>query len=235
MNQKAKYSFIENDIIEKITQNIYQSDMQLPTEEELRKQYGCSRVTVRRALSDLQYMGYIYSRQGSGSFVSSKQKLQSPDKVSSLNEFFRDRDIETKNEVIRFEIRKADKAVSEFLGISHGSKVYYIERLRYADRHPIILESKYMSVDMHPYLSYESLIGSIFNEAEKHGLIIKNEKCTVIPVFPDQSTADMLQISDKKPILKVIVTAITKNEEIFSYGEEYYNPDYYQFSFVFEK
>ena len=92
MNQKAKYSIIENDIIEKITQNIYMPDMQLPTEEELRKQYGCSRVTVRRALSDLQYMGYIYSRQGSGSFISSKQKLQSPGKVSSLNEYFLDPD-----------------------------------------------------------------------------------------------------------------------------------------------
>ena len=42
MNQKAKYSIIENDIIEKITQNVYRPDMQLPTEEELRKQYGCS-------------------------------------------------------------------------------------------------------------------------------------------------------------------------------------------------
>ena len=235
MNQKAKYSIIENDIIEKITQNVYRPDMQLPTEEELRKQYGCSRVTVRRALSDLQYMGYIYSRQGSGSFISSKQKLQSPGKVSSLNEYFLDREIQTKNDVIRFEIRKADRIISERLGIDQGNKVYYLERLRYADLHPIILETKYMSVEMHPYLSYESLTGSIFMEAEKHGLFIKNERCSVIPVFPDQQTADLLQISDKKPILKVIVTAIAKDERIFSYGEEYYNPDHYQFNFVFEK
>ena len=68
MNQKAKYSIIENDIIEKITQNVYRPDMQLPTEEELRKQYGCSRVTVRRALSDLQYMGYIYFQAGKRKF-----------------------------------------------------------------------------------------------------------------------------------------------------------------------
>ena len=40
----------------------------LPTEVELCQQYGCSRQTVRSALSVLQEKGLIVRRQGSGSY-----------------------------------------------------------------------------------------------------------------------------------------------------------------------
>ena len=63
----TKYQMIADDIVEKIEDGTYKEDSRLPSEEGLRQQYGCSRVTVRQALKELQYNGYIVSRKGSGS------------------------------------------------------------------------------------------------------------------------------------------------------------------------
>ena len=233
MTGKTKYLAIENDIIEKIGSGVYEKGSTLPTEYELMDLYDCSRVTVRKALGDLQYMGYIERKQGSGSTVTSKQKLQSPGKVKSLYKDMGENDIDTKNEVLEFSINKADKTISDVLNISLGAKYYSILRLRYADKHPIIVERKYISVDLFPCLSYESLKQSIYGEAEKHGLIVDQTKCSIIPTFPDEKIADLLQISIKLPILKINTITYLDNGGIFSAGEEFYNPEYYQFNVTF--
>ena len=232
MNTNAKYQLIMNDLIDKIENMFYKEGDKLPGEEELRKEYDCSRVTIRHALTELQYLGYIYSRQGSGSFVASKHKLQSPGRVVSLLQYMSDNDIETKNQVLRFEIIDADRMIAQLLKINPGDKVYYIERLRFAQKKAIIFERKYMSVELHPYLSYQSLQGSIYQEAEKNKLFIDRTECSVIPCFPEKDAADLLSLSLNRPVLKVIVHAFMKDDTPFFYGEEFYDPDNYQLNFI---
>lgn len=43
--------------------------LQLPAEQEIARDYGVSRATVREAVSRLKHDGLIYSRQGAGAFV----------------------------------------------------------------------------------------------------------------------------------------------------------------------
>ncbi len=232
MSKNSKYQLIVSDIIEKIENGSYAEGSRLPSEEELRRTYECSRVTIRHALSELQYAGYILSRQGSGSFVSSKHKLQSPGRAISLDRYMTDNDIETRNRVLRFEMKDADKVIAQLLSIRPGDKVFYIERLRYADDKPIIFERKYMSADRHPYLSYRSLQGSIYQEAENNGIMIDRTECSTIPCFPEKEAADLLSLSYDRPVLKVTVHAFTTKNEPFFCGEEYYNPDHYQLNFI---
>ena len=232
MQNKAKYQLIINDLIEKIENGTYPESSQLPTEEQLRTNYDCSRVTIRHALSDLQYNGYITSRQGAGSFVTSKRRLQSPGRVTSVMQHMEDNDISTRNKVLKMEIIPADGMISRFLSIKQGDNVYYVERLRYADNKPIIYEQKYIPVDLYPGLSYLALQGSIYQNAEKNGLLVDRTECSVIPCFPEKEVADLLQVDPKRPVLKVYVHAILKDDTPFFYGVEYYDPDNYLLNFV---
>ncbi|MBP1934561.1 GntR family transcriptional repressor for pyruvate dehydrogenase complex [Ammoniphilus resinae] len=64
--------FIEKltrDIVWKITQNEYGPREQLPSIEEMAKQYGVARSTIREALKHLQSCGLIYSQHGKGTFL----------------------------------------------------------------------------------------------------------------------------------------------------------------------
>lgn len=55
---------------EQIMRSLYRAGSALPEEEELCVQFGVSRITVRRALADLESQGLIEKRQGRGTYVS---------------------------------------------------------------------------------------------------------------------------------------------------------------------
>ncbi len=65
-----KYQQILDDLKESIASGRYTVGQRLPSEHDLVKTFGTSRVTVNRALRELQITGLIERRAGSGSFVS---------------------------------------------------------------------------------------------------------------------------------------------------------------------
>ncbi|MCL2058451.1 MAG: GntR family transcriptional regulator [Oscillospiraceae bacterium] len=72
------YEEIIEYIKEQIERGAYQPDDKLPTEQVLAQMFHVSRITSTRALNELQSMGLIVRRQGSGSYVASKQARGAP-------------------------------------------------------------------------------------------------------------------------------------------------------------
>lgn len=74
---KHKY----RDILEKIQEDIrsgrYTPGQRLPSETELVRRYGASRMTVFRAMHELQTMGLVVRRVGSGTFVAQNSSSKS--------------------------------------------------------------------------------------------------------------------------------------------------------------
>jgi len=68
-NDGPKYRQIWNSLKSAIETGDYAPGVRLPSEFELVKSYGASRVTVSRALKELQNGGYISRRAGSGTYV----------------------------------------------------------------------------------------------------------------------------------------------------------------------
>ena len=69
-NGVAKYRQIYDSLKDAIASGQYRSGQRLPSESELVKVFSASRVTVNRALRELQLKGLIERRVGSGSYVS---------------------------------------------------------------------------------------------------------------------------------------------------------------------
>lgn len=67
--KEPRYLTIYNDLKQQILTGELQPDDQLPTELQLTKTYHVSRITSKRALTELESRDLIYRKQGSGSFV----------------------------------------------------------------------------------------------------------------------------------------------------------------------
>ncbi len=64
-----KYHHIKDTLINRIKQGEFLPGTQIPTEEDLIKEFNVSKTTVRKAISDLVYAGRLSREQGRGTFV----------------------------------------------------------------------------------------------------------------------------------------------------------------------
>ena len=58
-----KYKFIYNDIKNKIDNNVFKSGEKIPNEIDLSKEYGCSRMTIKKGMELLVQEGLIYRKK----------------------------------------------------------------------------------------------------------------------------------------------------------------------------
>lgn len=67
---RAKYRQIVEGLRDSIVSGEYSSGKRLPSESELVRRFGVSRMTVVKAVKELEYQGLVTRRVGSGTFVS---------------------------------------------------------------------------------------------------------------------------------------------------------------------
>jgi GntR family transcriptional regulator len=67
------YKKIENDIKEKIRNNLYKPGDKLPSEIDLMVYYQASKMTVRRSISNLEREGILYSIERVGNYVATNE------------------------------------------------------------------------------------------------------------------------------------------------------------------
>lgn len=68
-SSKPKYETIMEDLLARIRSNAFSYDDVFCTEKQLSEQYSVSRITAKRAITDLEQRGILYRKRGVGSFV----------------------------------------------------------------------------------------------------------------------------------------------------------------------
>jgi Transcriptional regulators len=87
--KKALYQIAIDDILQKIKDNEFSFEKPICTEKLLMEQYGISRITAKRAITELESKGILYRKRGVGSFVSRSiySKTNIPEKTNHLFAF----------------------------------------------------------------------------------------------------------------------------------------------------
>lgn len=138
--------------------NHAQIHQKMLSEREICREYQVSRTTVRSALKELENLGYIYKRQGKGTFVSSLWKeRQNLSEGYSFTDQMKELGKQPETNVLSFERFPADALLAQQLGISEGESVIRLERLRMADSITMMYETTYLPDSLFPTLSADSV------------------------------------------------------------------------------
>lgn len=84
---RTLYQIVIDDITASIERGAFSFDRPICTENKLMEQYSISRITARRAMSELEARGILYRKRGVGSFVSRDIYRQQPQAANTPKVF----------------------------------------------------------------------------------------------------------------------------------------------------
>lgn len=124
-----------------IDANALRPDDALPPERQLAADLGISRITVRKAIDELVAEGRLISRQGAGNFVASPKRIDKNfAQLTSFSEDMRARGHEPRSEWLKRSAGGVNPDEAMKLGVSPGTQVFRLHRLRFADERPMAIE-----------------------------------------------------------------------------------------------
>lgn len=143
-----KYQQLKQQLQRQIEEKQYPYGQCLPTERELCDMLDASRMTLRKAISELEDEGYLYRVQGKGTFVSYQEKLEQPlAKLTSFSDDMRLRGMKPGSRILLMEVIPAGERIAKKLNITADEQVIMFRRLRLADDEPMAIETSYFSYD----------------------------------------------------------------------------------------
>lgn len=126
----------------------------MPSEAELVAQFGVSRMTVNRALRELQLEGLVDRLQGVGTFAAQLHRVSSSLTIRDIHEeiLARGHTHHATVHLAREEI--ANAAVAQRIGLAVGARVFHTLIVHYENGVPLQSEDRYVNPESAPdYLS----------------------------------------------------------------------------------
>lgn len=151
---------ITGDISTRILSGEWLPGRRIPFEHELTIEYGCSRMTVNKALSQLAKAGLIERRRRSGSFVRTPKSQAAVLEITDIRAEVQALNLPYRYELVSRAVRKAGAADRNRLGVSAGTKVLALECRHFAGLRPFCVEDRLISLATVPEATEESFAGT---------------------------------------------------------------------------
>jgi GntR family transcriptional regulator len=216
---------------DRILSNVLARGARLPTENDLARFHRVSRVTVRRALAELERERLIERRRSSGTRViyQPKSKPMTAD-ISGVLANLTEMGERTASELREFHYLSAPAAVADALGLGSGAKVQRSVRIRsvrgmafsYLTAHvPEDIGRTYSRSELaaHPLLALLERSGAKLDRA--------SQRMSAVLASPDVARA--LKVRVGSPLIELVRVVFDRNGRGVEHLHALYRPDRYNF------
>ncbi len=199
----------------------------VPPERELARRYGCSLITVRRALTELAREQRIERTRGRGSFVLRPRIDRDLAGSLSFTEEMQTRGLDAETRLLGARPESAGEAVANALGIEVGAPTLYLERLRLGGGEPLLLEQVHLPAESFPGLLASDLERNSLYDilTQRYGTHVSRARETLEPVLLPAREARLLGCAPRTPALLIEGIAFTADGAPVELGRTYVRGD----------
>ena len=195
------YLRVKQLITTKINKGIWIANQKIPSESELVKQLGCSRMTINRALRELTAEGVLVRVQGVGSFVAEEQGQTSLFQIHNIADEIAARNHIHRAEVLILENIKANSIQSLQMQVQEGQPLFHSILVHYENDIPVQVEDRLVNSFLVPdYLKQD------FTQITPNAYLMANAPITegehiVKAVLASTQESKWLKINKTEPCL----------------------------------
>ncbi len=202
----------------------------LPSERRMAEVLNLSRMTIRRALGELEEENLIERRLGSGTYVLPSRLQQTIDGLQGFSEEARTLGSVAGSKILELIYCEATERVAKALKIPTGDQTLRITRLRTADSSPLAIQIAHVSPRLARFPVEEfQACGSLYQTVEKHYHIRPVRAIqTLAARLPTRTERKLLAISSTIPVLDMERTTYDASRMPFEYVRSAYRGDRYQ-------
>lgn len=150
-NNQPLYQIVKDHVLKNIRSGAWQPASRTPSEHELVRDLGVSRMTANRALRELSDMGVLNRIAGVGTFVADLKAVSHPLTIRNIADEIHQRGHQHRAKVISLERLAPPEDVRERLALARAiRKVFHSVIVHYENDRPLQLEDRYVNPSLAP-------------------------------------------------------------------------------------
>ncbi len=224
------YYQIQQKLLRDIASGKFRPGHPLPSEPEIARQAGVSRMTARQALKALRDMGVTYTVRGKGTFASAAKLVKDFRQVQSFTEEMRARGLEPRTRLLSLKVITPGPEVARALHLEPEQRVVRLVRLRLANSSPMGIESSHLPERLCPEMADKFQEGNSLYEFldEHYGLrvVTADEVVEASPVRAKE--AHLLNVAPGAPVFLFTRTSYLEDGHPAEYVKSVYRADRYK-------
>ena len=223
------YLKVKRHILDNIGSGKWATSSRVPSENDIVKSFGVSRMTANRALRELRDEGVLIRIAGVGSFVADRHAQAHPLEIRSIADEIRERGHAHHAEIVSLERVRAVAELPEDFGIAPRSELFCSVIVHFENDRPVQLEDRYVLPKLAPdYLKID------FSKTTPNDYLTKvaplqEAEHVLRAVMPDERTRKLLAMKRDEPCLLMIRRTWTAGQ-IASVARLYYPGSRYEMS-----
>ena len=199
------YFQIQTNLLKLIKSGELRAGDPVPSEEELSRVYGVSRMTTRQALQSLKNQGYATGQKGRGTFVTQPKVEKDIAHLSGFTAEMRTLGMRASSRVLEALSTAADDDIASQLQVLPGAPVFRLVRLRFADGMPMAIEEGSLSRERFPGIeTIDFRNASLYQTLrERYGITINSADEILEARAANRKESELLEIPPRSSLLVI--------------------------------